>query len=66
MRTSLAAYPDASADIRSALNAVVDSYFAMMANFTNMEAKGLVEPPQYDEAAVQATFDRAWALCGLK
>ena len=38
----------------------------MMANFTNMEAKGLVEPPQYDEAAVQATFDRAWALCGLK
>lgn len=66
VRTSLAAYPDASADIRSALNDVVDSYFAMMANFTNMESKGLVEPPKYDEASSQATFDSAWALCGLK
>lgn len=66
VRTSLAAYPDASADIRSALNDVVDSYFAMMANFTNKGSKGLVEPPQYDEASAQATFDSAWALCGLK
>lgn len=66
VRTSLAAHTDASADIRSALSDVVDSYFAMMANFGNMEAKGLVEPPKYDEAAAQATFDRAWAICGLK
>lgn len=66
VRTSLAAYPDASADIRSAINDVVDSYFAELSDFESRGAKGLVDPPQYNQAAAQATHDRAWALCGLK
>ncbi len=66
VRTSLAAHTDASTDIRSALNDVVDTYFAEMADFENRGSKGLVDPPKYDEAAAQATYDRAWALCGLK
>ena len=66
VRTSLAAYPEASADLRAALNDVVDSYFAEMSNLENRGEKGLVDPPKYDQAAVQATYGRAWAICGLK
>lgn len=66
VRTSLATYPDANADIRSALSDVVDTYFAEMADFEKRGSKGLVDPPKYDEAAAQATYDRAWAICGLK
>ncbi len=66
VRTSLAAYPDASADIRAALNDAVDSYFAVMASFVNARDKGLVKSPKYDGDAVQATYDRAWAICGLE
>ena len=66
VRTSLAAHPDASANIRSALGDVVDSYFAELSHSESRGARGLVEPPQYDQAAAQATYDRAWAVCGLK
>lgn len=66
VRTSIAAYPDASADLRSALNDVADAYFAELSHFESKGAKGLVDPPKYDRAAAQATYDRAWALCGLK
>lgn len=66
VRTSLATYPDASADLRSALNDVVDAYFAELSDFESKGAKGLVDPPKYNEAAAQATHDRAWALCGLR
>lgn len=66
LRTSLAAYPDASADLRSALNDVADSYFAEISHFESKGPQGLVDPPQYDRTAAQATYDRAWSLCGLK
>ncbi len=66
LRTSLAAYPDASADIRAALNDVADGYFARMSNLENRGDKGLVESPKYDEAAVQEALNHAWAICGLE
>ncbi len=66
VRTSLAAHPDASENIRSALSDVIDSYFAVLSNDADEGPKGLVEPPKYDHATVQATYDRAWAICGLK
>lgn len=66
LRTSLAAYPDASPDLRSALNDVADSYFAQISDFESKGPQGLVNPPKYDQAASNATRDRAWALCGLK
>lgn len=66
LRTSLAAYPDASANLRSALSDVVDSYFAEISDFESKGPQGLVDPPKYDQAAAQATRNRAWVLCGLK
>ena len=66
VRTSLAAHPGASADIRSALSDVVDAYLAELSSFESRGPKGLVDPPKYDQAAAQATYDRAWAICGLK
>lgn len=66
LRTSIAAYPDASADLRATLGDVADSYVAEMSNLENKTGKGLVEPPKYDQPAAQATRDRAWALCGLE
>ncbi len=66
LRTSIAAHPDASADLRAVLNDVADSYFAEISDFEQKGPQGLVAPPKYDEAASQATRDRAWALCGLK
>ena len=66
LRTSIAAHPDASADLRAVLNDVADSYFAEISDFEQKGPQGLVDPPKYDEAASQATRDRAWALCGLK
>ena len=66
VRTSLAAHPGASADVRSALSDVVDAYLAELSSFESRGPKGLVDPPKYDQAAAQATYDRAWAICGLK
>ncbi len=66
VRTSLAAHPDASADVRSALSDVVDAYFAELSSFESRGPKGLVDPPKYDQAAARDTYDRAWAICGLK
>ena len=66
VRTSLAAHPEASADVRSALSDVVDAYFTELSHFESRGAKGLVDPPKYDQAAARAIYDRAWAICGLK
>ena len=66
VRTSLAAHPEASADVRSALSDVVDAYFTELSHFESRGAKGLVDPPKYDQAAARAIYDRAWAICGRK
>lgn len=66
VRTSLAAHPNASPDLRSALNDVVDTYFATISNRESRGPQGLVDPPKYSQAAAGAAYDRAWALCGLK
>jgi len=66
VRTSLAAHPEASSDLQAVLNDVVEGFFATLSDDVNNELKGLVEPPEYDKGAVQATYDRAWARCGFK
>lgn len=65
IQNAIAAHSDASMEVRDALGAVVDSYYARIAAYVPVRTRGLAEPPAYDMAAAQASYDRAWSVCRL-
>ncbi len=66
LENSLERSPGASPEVRDAMNAVVQSFYAKIAAYSNLRPEGLSVPPGYDNETVQASYDRAWAICGLK
>lgn len=65
LRLALAAAPDASPEIRSAISDVTQVYDGLLARFGKVKTRGLAAPPSYDADQAQQAYDHAWNVCGL-
>ena len=65
LENALERSPGASPEVRDAMNAVVQSFYAKISAYRNLRPEGLSVPPGYDNETVQASYDRAWTVCGL-
>lgn len=65
LETALQEFPDASAEIREAVAGMVSAYYARMAAYGPIRARGLAEPPVHSTEIEKAASDKAWQICGL-
>lgn len=65
LETALQEFPNASAEIREAVAGMVSAYYARMAAYGPIRARGLAEPPVHSTEVEKAASDKVWQLCGL-
>ncbi len=63
LRLALIENPGADPQVRDAISDAVAGFDAILAR--GVAAQGLSEPPEYDQATVNAAFDRVSQACGL-
>ncbi|SHT80807.1 hypothetical protein [Mycobacteroides abscessus] len=65
LETSLQEFPGASPEIREAVAELVSVYYARMAGYAPVRARGLAEPRPHRAAEENAASERLWNICGL-
>lgn len=65
LENALADTPHASPSVRAAIADVVSVYYARIAAYGEVRARGLAEPPAHDLVNEQSAYDQVWSVCGL-
>lgn len=65
LENALTDNPHASASVRAAITDVVSVYYARIAAYGEVRARGLAEPPPHNVGDEQAAYDQVWSVCGL-